>query len=343
MRAFAELCRRLDEVRGAGDRVEALIDYLGRTPAADAIWAVSLFTGQKPPGIVSAHRLKQWAAEACDLPPWMMDACHKVSGDLAETIALLLPPARIPDDRPLHRWIEQDLLPLRKMPLEDRRREVLRAWERMDLSGRLVWNRLITGTFRMEVPRDVVARALAQISGLPVEAVLRRLTGDWPVTAEAFAYLVACDPGEIDPAVPGPVDRCPAQWKGEAASFTADGVLLYARQGRGRQAGLYTDCTFGVWQGEALVPFARACEGLNETEIRDLDRFVRQNTVERFGPVRSVRPELVFAIAFDAIVPSSRHKSGLTVRSARITAWRRGKPAREADSLEALRALLTVS
>jgi hypothetical protein len=338
MKAFAKLCRRLDEMHGAGERVEALGAYLGQAPAADAIWALSLITGQKPPGIVSLHRLKQWAAEACNLPSWMLDACHKVSGDLAETIALLVPPARTPDDRPLRRWIEDGLLPLGRMTLDERRGRVLRDWDRLETSGRLVWNRLITGTFRMEIARDVVARALAQIHGLSVEAVLRPLTGQWPVTAETLARLVAGDPGDGDPLLPEP-----KAGKGGTGIFTAHGVLLYARKGRGRQAGLFTDCTFGIWQGDILVSFARACEGLSEEEMDEVDRFVRGNTVARFGPVRSVRPELVFVIAFDGIASSRRHKCGLTVRSARIEAWRREVPAREADRLEDLHALLTAA
>lgn len=338
MKAFAELYRRLDEIQGAGERVKALVTYLGQTPAADAIWAISLITGQKPPGIVSIHRLKQWAVEACNLPPWMFEACHKVSGDLAETIALLLPPARTHDDRPLHRWIEEGLLPLGKMTLDERRGQVLRDWDRLAAPGRLVWNRLITGTFRMEIARDVVARALAQIHGLSVEAVLRRLTGKWPVTAETFAWLVDGNSGEGDPGLPEP-----EAGKGETAIFTATGVLLYARKGRGRQAGLYSDCTFGIWQGDVLVPFARASEGLSEEEMGEVDRFVRGNTVARFGPVRSVRPELVFVIAFDGIASSRRHKCGLTVSAARIEAWRREVPAREADTLDDLHALLTAA
>ena len=104
---------------------------------------------------------------------------------------------------------------------------------------------------------------------------------------------------------------------------------------------MYTDYTFAVWQGETLVPFAKAYSGLNDEEIREMDRFIQRNTLERFGPVRSVRPELVFEIAFDGIQESSRHKSGVAVRFPRILRWRRDKKAQEADTIETLKSLLS--
>jgi len=119
-----------------------------------------------------------------------------------------------------------------------------------------------------------------------------------------------------------------------------DAVLIYAQPGHGRRAGLYTDYTFGVWDGDQLVPFAKAYSGLTDDEIRRVDAFVRRNTVEKFGPVRTVKPELVFELAFEGIQRSARHKSGIAVRFPRMARWRHDKPAAEADTLDAVRALL---
>jgi DNA ligase-1 len=129
-------------------------------------------------------------------------------------------------------------------------------------------------------------------------------------------------------------------WKWKIDPMTVDAVLIYAQRGHGRRAGLYTDYTFGVWQGDSLVPFAKAYSGLSDEEIREVDRFVQQNTLDRYGPVRSVRPELVFEIAFEGIQKSSRHKSGVAVRFPRILRRRSDKKAQEADTIETLNSLL---
>ena len=129
-------------------------------------------------------------------------------------------------------------------------------------------------------------------------------------------------------------------WKWKVEPYSVDAVLVYAQQGHGRRAGLYTDYTFSVWDGEALVPFAKAYSGLSEAEIRRVDRWIRQHTREKHGPVRVVDSELVFEIAFEGIGESKRHKSGIAVRFPRILRWREDKPANEADTLETIRALL---
>jgi DNA ligase-1 len=129
-------------------------------------------------------------------------------------------------------------------------------------------------------------------------------------------------------------------WKWKVDPLTADGVLVYAQRGHGRRSGLYTDYTFAVWDHQTLVPFAKAYSGLSDAEIRRVDRFVQRNTIERFGPVRAVKPELVFEIAFEGIQSSPRHKSGVAVRFPRIARWRADKKVEEADSLQSLRDLL---
>jgi DNA ligase-1 len=129
-------------------------------------------------------------------------------------------------------------------------------------------------------------------------------------------------------------------WKWKVAPYTVDAVLIYAQRGSGKRASLYTDYTFAVWDGDALVPFAKAYSGLTDAEIRQVDAFVRRNTVEAFGPVRTVKPELVFELAFEGIQRSSRHKSGVAVRFPRILRWRRDKPPAEADTIATVQALL---
>jgi DNA ligase-1 len=110
--------------------------------------------------------------------------------------------------------------------------------------------------------------------------------------------------------------------------------------GHGRRSTLYTDYTFGVWHGDALVPVAKAYSGLTNEEIAELDRWIRRHTVERFGPVRHVEPQHVFELGFEAIAESARHRAGVALRFPRMLRWRKDKPASEADTLDAVRALL---
>ncbi|MEO6364927.1 MAG: cisplatin damage response ATP-dependent DNA ligase, partial [Luteimonas sp.] len=128
-------------------------------------------------------------------------------------------------------------------------------------------------------------------------------------------------------------------WKWKIDPLTIDAVLLYAQSGHGRRSTLYTDYTFGLWDGDALVPVAKAYSGLDDKEILALDKWIRAHTLERFGPVRSVQAHQVFELGFEAVNTSTRHKSGIAVRFPRILRWRKDKPAAEADRLDTLRAL----
>lgn len=128
-------------------------------------------------------------------------------------------------------------------------------------------------------------------------------------------------------------------WKWKVDPLVIDAVLIYAQSGSGRRATLFTDYTFALWDGDTLVPVAKAYSGLVDAEIAKLDKWIRQHTKERFGPVRSVEPFHVFELAFEAVQPSARHKSGVAVRFPRIARWRIDKRAEDADQLSALRAL----
>ena len=133
-------------------------------------------------------------------------------------------------------------------------------------------------------------------------------------------------------------------WKWKINPYTIDVVLIYAQAGHGRRASLYTDYTFALWDeidGErCLVPFAKAYSGLSDAEIARIDNAIRKTTVEKFGPVRSVKPTMVFEIGFEGIALSSRHKAGIAVRFPRILRIRDDKPVEQADTLDALKAML---
>ena len=129
-------------------------------------------------------------------------------------------------------------------------------------------------------------------------------------------------------------------WKWKIEPHTIDAVLIYAQKGHGKRANLFTDYTFAVWDGDTLVPFAKAYSGLDDREIRQVDSFVRQNTQEKFGPVRSVTPELVMELAFEGLQHSTRHKSGVATRFPRIARWRHDKKPADANTLDELKQLL---
>ncbi|TVQ06706.1 MAG: ATP-dependent DNA ligase [Leptolyngbya sp. DLM2.Bin27] len=172
-----------------------------------------------------------------------------------------------------------------------------------------------------------------------------------PLSFNSFAELAALRASARDHGAEGLVVKAIASpylvgrkrghwWKYKVDPMSLDAVLIYAQAGSGKRANLFTDYTFALWQGDTLVPFAKAYSGLDNAEIDVLDKWIRRHTTERFGPVRSVEPLHVFEIGFEGIAASTRHKSGISVRFPRILRWRKDKPAAEADTLESAQALL---
>jgi DNA ligase-1 len=129
-------------------------------------------------------------------------------------------------------------------------------------------------------------------------------------------------------------------WKWKIDPLVIDAVMIYAQKGHGRRSNLYTDYTFAVRDGDRLVSFAKAYSGLTDKEFSEVDRFVKNNSIEKFGPVRTVKPELVFEIAFEGIASSNRHKSGVALRFPRISRWRRDKKPSEINTIEDLKKML---
>ena len=528
MRAFAELYDAIDATTATQGKVAALVAYFRIAPPADAAWAVSFLVGRRPKRLVKSAELRQWAAEAAGIPDWLFEESYAQAGDLAETISLLVPEgATAAEEFSLSHWVERELLPLATLESDDKRVALQRIWAGLRGSSRFVFNKLITGAFRMGVSDGLLVRALSQVSGVSTDALSHRLMGQWEPSASWYERLVHPDTDDADWSRPypfflahpleqppdelGDVQRWQLEWKwdgiraqlvrrrgktllwsrgeellagrfpeveqtaeflpdgtvidGELLAWrdgaplpfaelqrrmnrksigktllrdvpcalvaydllehggedlrstsmqmrreglerivsalptggtihlspvvdattwddaldararartmlaeglmlkrldsaygvgrrgndwwkwkvtplTVDAVLVYAQSGHGRRAGLYTDYTFAVWDGETLVPFAKAYSGLTDAEIRAVDRYVRQHTIEKFGPVRTVTPGLVFELAFEGIQESSRHKSGIALRFPRISRWRTDKAPADADSLETIRAML---
>jgi DNA ligase-1 len=526
MRAFAALFAALDETTKTNRKIEALTEYFRAVPPEDAIWAVQFLIGRRPKRLIERRKLIEWATEEAGVPGWLFDESYQAVGDLAETIALLLPESSATSPRPLHYWVEHRLLAMRALDDAERRESLVCAWREMSAEQRFVWNKLITGAFRVGVSQRLVVRALAGVSGIDAAVISHRLMGDWQPSAAQYAQLVAKDSGDTDASRPYPfflaypleqaveelgdpadwqvewkwdgiraqlirrqwrtflwsrgeeliterfpelerlgallpegtaidgeilpwkdgrpmpfaalqkrigrktlgpkiladvpvalvaydllesggvdireeplearrqklsalVERLPADrimasptveaadwfgiaalrgesrergvegfmlkrrgspyrvgrkrgdwWKWKIEPYSVDAVLIYAQAGSGRRASLFTDYTFALWNNGALVPFAKAYSGLTDEETQKVDAFVRRNTVEKFGPVRSVKPELVFELAFEGIQASLRHKSGIAVRFPRMARWRTDKKPEDADSLETIRGLI---
>src|SRR6185437_14311531 len=156
-----------------------LVRYFERAPHADAAWAVYFLTGRKPRQGVPVARLCAWAAAEAGVHERVFGESYHVVGDLAETIALLLPAPARSSDRPLSEWVEQRLLPLRGADEEAQRAAMLQAWSELDDRQRFVWNKLITGAFRVGVSQQLVTRALALVAGIDAATLAHRLMGTW--------------------------------------------------------------------------------------------------------------------------------------------------------------------
>jgi DNA ligase-1 len=557
MERFAALYAALDASTATLDKVAALRHYFLAAAAADAAWAVYFLAGGRPRQTVPTALLRATACREAGLPDWLFEESYQAVGDLAETIAHVLPVVDNPRGLGLAEWIEQRLLPLRGEPSEVQADALATWWRELDAPGRFLLTKLIGGGFRVGVSRLLVQRALAEAFGVDAKVVAQRLMGYTDAralpTAARFNALHAAQ-AEADAGQPYPfflahawtenaaalaqrlgdlsgwlvewkydgiraqllrrdgrcwiwsrgeelmTDRFPEvvalagnlpegtvldgeilAWQGDApASFQtlqqrigrknltkrlladapvsfvaydllewqcsdlrtqplqarrawlealcsdtglplsprvqaenwaalaalreqsrargvegfmlkalastygsgrskADGawwkwkvdplsvdcVLIYAQAGHGRRASVYTDYTFAVWNrtpadaAEAaavveaiarrepaqpgalqLVPFAKAYSGLSDAEFAQVDRVIRAHTLEKFGPVRSVRPTLVFELGFEGVNRSPRHKSGIAVRFPRMLRIRHDKPLHEADTLAQLQAML---
>ncbi|WP_425052070.1 ATP-dependent DNA ligase [Psychromarinibacter sp. S121] len=526
MKRFAGLFTRLDQTTRTTAKVEALADYFGEAPEDDRLWTVALLSGRRPKRAVNATILREWAAESAKIPLWLFEESYPIVGDLAETIALVLPPNRQKSDHSLTHWITE----IRRLPTldEPERKALVRdAWDRLDATERFLFNKLLTGGFRVGVSAKLMTRALSKATGIDEPDLALRLMGDWTPDSTTYRRLVLEPDPDEDLSRPypfflayqledapedlGPVtdwlaehkwdgirgqlvlrggqhhvwsrgeelmtDRFPElaaardfvpegtvidgeilawegdaplpfarlqkrigrktvpkkllteapvilkaydllEWQGEdirerpladrralletlvaglpadapirlspridVPDWTAmaatregsreigaeglmlkrmssayqvgrkkgdwwkwkvdplsiDAVMIYAQQGHGRRANLFTDFTFAVWDGDQLVPFTKAYSGLTDAEFRRITAWVRKNTLERYGPVRAVKPHHVFEIHFEGIQESPRHKSGVALRFPRMSRWREDKPVGEANTLEDLKEML---
>jgi DNA ligase-1 len=528
MKAFATLFNAIDQSTKTTIKVNALATYFREAEDVDKLWTIALFSGRRPKRAVTTTRLREWAAEHAGIPLWLFEECYPIVGDLAETIALVLPPNATTDNRPLSRWIN-DLRTVYKADDDAKKAFVLDAWARLGGTERFIFNKLITGGMRVGVSQKLMTRALARATERDEAELAHRLMGNWhpddttwhalieaedasadasrpypfylayaleggpetletpadwraewkwdgirgqlilrggehfvwsrgeelmtdrfPELARAVDYLpdgtvldgelLVWHAGEAHPAsfntlqprigrktVPkkmlteapvvlhaydllewrgediraqpfaarrallegacaalppdAPVklspqlpfetpqdlaayrDRARAAfaeglmlkradspylagrkkgdwWKWKLAPLTIDAVMIYAQSGSGRRANLFTDFTFAVRDGDALVPFTKAYSGLTDAEFRKITAWVRKNTLQRFGPVRQVTPHHVFEIAFEGIQASSRHKSGVALRFPRMLRWRHDKPLADANTLDDLNEML---
>ena len=207
MKQFAQLYSAIDSTTSTNRKVDAMASYLAEAPPSDSAWAVYFLSGGRPKRLIPVRRIAAWAMEQSRVPEWLFEESYHAVGDLAETIALLLP-VRIgdgdEDERSLTEWVEQKLLPLAGMTEEEQHDVVLEAWHRLSGSERYIWNKLITGSFRVGVSEQLVVRALSRASSIDEDVIAHRLSGHWTPTAEHFQALVARDSSDADRSRPYP-------------------------------------------------------------------------------------------------------------------------------------------
>ncbi len=525
MQRFAQLYWDLDSSTKTNDKLAALCAYFTDAPPADAAWALYFLSGGKIKRAVNTRLLRTCIAELSQLPDWLIDESYDAVGDLAETLAWLLPPVAEARDESLAETVERRIVSLVGLDPIAQAERVKQTWRELPERECLVWNKLVTGEFRVGAARTLVTRSLAELAGVPQATMAHRLSGAWEPSAEAFDRLIhggdatnkahpypffLAYPLEAAPESLGAANQWQAEWKwdgirsqvvrreatlaiwsrgeelvtdrfpellptlerlpigtvidGEIMAwrdngplpfavlqrrigrlrvtpriqaeapvaiiaydvleehsndvrplplverrtrlerivaeldsplvrlspkvefaawdelqsrwhearkrnveglmlkqldapygvgrqrgswwkwksqpYAVDAVLIYAQPGHGRRASLLTDYTFGLWDEGNLVPVAKAYSGLTDEEIRQVDAFVRQHTVEKFGPVRVVEPHLVFELHFEGVQRSTRHKSGVAVRFPRMHRWRHDKLPADADTLATLHGMI---
>ncbi len=530
MKNFAILIETLGTTTKTNEKLVALQQYFTTAADKDKVWVIALFTGRRPKRTISATLLKTWCAHFCNIPLWLLEECYHTTGDLSETIALLIDAyynyTNEPTNKPLHYYIEM-FIQLEKATEDDKKNFMLLSWANLvTVTEKFVFNKLLSGAFRIGVSQQLIVQALAKVSGVEPSAISHQLIGKWNPATITYTNLLHNQNNIADASKPYPfylaypleaevatlgniadwqvewkwdgirgqiikrndeffvwsrgeelmTDKFPEYeliknalpngtvldgeiivangnqplpfaimqtrigrknitkktlseapisffaydvleynyedyrtkhlaerrqkleeiiaatpvhnlqlstivtattweqlaalrlnsranyaegfmlkhkhsvyqtgrkrgdwWKWKVAPLTIDAVMIYAQKGSGRRSNLYTDYTFAVRHGDKLVAFAKAYSGLTDKEIAKVDAFVKQHAIEKFGPVRTVKPELVFEIAFEGIGESKRHKSGIAVRFPRISKWRQDKKAEDINTLDDLQQLL---
>ena len=208
MKSFTRLYSRLDETTKTKNKVEALVSYFESAEPLDAAWAIYFLSGRKSipelKRVVKSSLLRSWAASAAGLSDWMFEECYDTVGDLAETIALVLPESGLVIEEPLHLVVEKRLLSLKELEEDAQRLSVLETWSQMDARQRFIYNKLLTGAFRVGVSQKLVTRAIAAVSGLESNVIAHRLMGTWRPTAEFYDALVSPDTMDADSSKPYP-------------------------------------------------------------------------------------------------------------------------------------------
>ena len=228
MRRFTALFMALDATTSTREKIAALAAYFRTAPPHDVAWAVYFLTGRKLKRLVGSRDLREAAIAAAGIPPWLFESSYEAVGDLAETIALLLPPPAAVDAADLATWVEQELAPLAGLASEDVQARLASAWQRLDRDERFVFGKLITGAFRVGTARQLVYRALAEATGVAAADVAHRLIGEWAPSPQFFDRLRAevaatvahrpypfflAYPLEDDPAALGAIADWQAEWK----------------------------------------------------------------------------------------------------------------------------------
>lgn len=529
MKQFAELIKTLDSTNKTTKKVEALAQYFREANNRDKIWTIAILSHRRPPRPANTTLIRQWASELAKIPLWLFEDSYHIVGDLAETIALVIPTAKESSEKSLTQFLEE-IIDLKPRTDEEKKEYLIENWKALNYYERFVFTKLITGSFRIGVSQKLMTRALSKATEIDEDILAYKLMGDWTPQTTTYqelileeneadylskpypfylAYAIENEPsdlgdvanwsaehkwdgirsqvivrndelfiwsrgeelvtdkypefeiftskipngtvidGELLPFPDGEIgtfndmqkrigrktvskallkkvpvilkaydllewqsedirqtlfierrklleklyvevasEGLPLHlsermtfksweemarerelsrekkseglmlkkldspylvgrkkgdwWKWKVEPLTIDAVLTYAMRGHGRRSNLFTDYTFGLWNDDKteLVTFAKAYSGLTDAEFRKVDAWIKKNTLERFGPVRSVTPHHVFEIAFEGIAESSRHKSGIATRFPRILRWRQDKKMKEANTLQDLKDLI---
>ncbi|MBB2148745.1 ATP-dependent DNA ligase [Pedobacter gandavensis] len=526
MKRFTELIAQLESSNKTNDKLAALVAYFNEAEDQDKPYVIAMFTGKRPKRPVGTALLKEWAIEKSGIAAWLFTESYHHVGDLSETIALILPPPKQVSDLQLNEWIKA-LSALNGQDDASKKHFITNSWDSLEIPERFVFNKLISGNFRIGISGKMLVNALARQSNIPANQIMHSIMGNWNPEEITYKELLAGAHVNTDNSWPYPfclayaLDQEPASlgaiqdwqaewkwdgirgqivkrggelfiwsrgeelvtdqfpelhflreilpdgtvldgeilaikagkilpfsllqqrlnrktiaksqlenvpvgfycydlleyhgkdqreatlnnrrknlvqliagipeqemlllspvitaktwaelgalradsramnseglmlkkldslyhsgrkrgdwWKWKINPYTVDAVMIYAQKGSGRRAGFFTDYTFAVRDGDQLITIAKAYSGLTDAEIKEVDAFVKKNAIEKFGPVRTVKPILVFEIAFEGIAESKRHKAGLALRFPRISRWRKDKKAEEINTLTDLRQLL---